>query len=709
MSRKSLILCLSVLGVVLVLIGAAVAILYSGEERSQEVISDDRPSVLSAVPADAMFVAYGKAADLCPLSDALADQLKRCDAAVSLHYSGKLHSLSVVDVKRVDASVLNALSDYLSEQGKSVAQEGRLLLFSGSENILKSAVRHLAEGVSVLDAPGFTDAYESVKGQNVLLVPGQHARRLMSSVFTSRVYKHASFLSKVADWYAFTVREGHGVSLFGNLIYDGEPDELMTAFEDCVPGLSEIADFLPSYTLYALTLPMANHGTFREDFQVFADTRNNLKAMQAKQAELKKKNGISPMELFDRLGVKELATAAMMIRSRLEKVLLIHVDSKNAELIFKDPSITTLRGYVSRLHQWKYPSYVSSVYGNMFAIPDESCFTYNDGWLIIGSRSAIDEYVTHNALEYTLSEYVAHAGRKSLLSACPAIAMAYFSLTAEKDRLSDYMNKGLTEGLDAFVGEPEYSPVVFHIGRSDDVMTASFDIHGLTLSRTKAPTTSRDTTVIVPKGPFPVLISSNGKSHTFYQNEYKSLCLKDENGKNLWGVPFDKTICGTAHGIDVHDNGKVQIIFGAGSRLYVIDRTGRYVTGFPLELKKEICVGPDVYEISGQKCAAILHKDNTLELYTLPKGKRPSFWHTIDLGDETIKALPEKLTVGQKDYWIVRTAIQTLIYPLGGGKPLTRFKDDAKIRPDSEVLIQEGEKTVEVSCYDGKRRTVNLK
>ena len=79
------------------------------------------------------------------------------------------------------------------------------------------------------------------------------------------------------------------------------------------------------------------------------------------------------------------------------------------------------------------------------------------------------------------------------------------------------------------------------------------------------------------------------------------------------------------------------------------------------------------------------------------------------MGDETIKALPEKLTVGQKDYWIVRTAIQTLIYPLGGGKPLTKFKDDAKIRPDSEVLIQEGEKAVEVSCYDGKRRTVNLK
>ena len=709
MSRKSLILCLSVLGVVLVLIGAAVAVLYSGNENAQEGISDDGPSVLSAVPADALFVSCGKAGGLLSLSDALAGQLKRCDAAVSLHFSGKLHSLGVIDVRKAGTSEQNALREYLADEGKSVAQEGSLLLFSSSENILKSAVRHLAEGVSVMDAPGFRTAYESVKGQDILLIPGQHARRLMTSMFTSRVYKHAPFLSKITDWYAFRVREGHGVSLSGNLIYEGEPDELMTAFEGCIPGVSGVADYLPSYTLYAVTLPMANQAAFRKDFQVFADSRGNLKAMQTKQAELKKKNGISPEELFDRLNVKELATAGMMIRSRLEKVLLIHIDSKDAGLIFQDPSIKTLRGYVSKLHQWKYQSYVSSVYGSMFAIADESCFTYRDGWLIVGSRSAIDEYVTHNALEYTLSEYVAHAGKKTLLSASPAVAVAYFSLTAEKNKLSDYMSKSFVNGINAITGEPEYCPVVFSISRNEDSITSTFDIHGLTLARTKAPSTSRDTTVIIPKGPFPVFKSADGKSHKFYQNEHKSLCLKDENGKNLWGVPFDKTICGTAHDIDVHNNGRTQIIFGAGSSLYVIERSGRYMTGFPLDLKKEICLGPDVYDISGLKCAAILHKDNTLELYALPKGKRPSFWHTIDLDDETIKSLPEKLTVGQKDYWIVRTAIQTLIYPVGGGKPLTKFKDDAKIRPDSEVLVLEEENAVEVSCYDGKKRTVNLK
>lgn len=709
MSRKSLILCLSILGGVLILLGIAVGVLYSGTGDKEDNTAEGYPYVLSAVPSDAMLVSYGKAGSLCPLNDALADELGRCDAAVSLHYSGKLHSLYVIDMHRVDETTKDMLDAYVQSEGMKASDSGDLYIFSSSDNILKSALRHAEEGVSVKDAPGFTDAFESVKGRHLLFIPGVHAKRLLSSAFTSKVYKYATFLSKVADWYAFEIDDDQQMSFDGSVVFDGEPDELMTAFVSCIPGISQVADYLPSYTLFAVTLPLDNHSAFRQDFQVFADSRNNLKGMLTRQAALKSKTGISPMELFDRLGVKELATAGMIVRSRLERVILIRVESRDAELLFCDQSVKTLRGYVPKTHEWKYSSFVSSVYGNMFAIDDESCFTYIDGWLVVGSRAAIDEYVTKDALGYTLKEYAAYAGHKNLLSSKPALAVAYFSLTAEKDRLKDYVSKEFIGGFTRHFGEPEYSPAVLYFSKDKDGMTASFDVHALSLSRTKAPSASRDTTVLVPKGPFTILNSYTGKTNSFYQNKFKSLCLQDENGKDLWGVPFDKTICGTAHNVDLYDNGNLQIIFGAGSSLYVIDRTGRYAKGFPLDLKNEICLGPDVYEVRDDRYAMVLHKGNTLELYTLPGGKKPSFWHTIDLGEETIKSLPERLSAGDKDFWIVRTAIQTLIYPWTGGKPLTKFKDDAMIRTDSKIVLLEEGQGVEVDCYDGKKRMVKLK
>jgi hypothetical protein len=229
------------------------------------------------------------------------------------------------------------------------------------------------------------------------------------------------------------------------------------------------------------------------------------------------------------------------------------------------------------------------------------------------------------------------------------------------------------------------------------------------LSRLKAPSYDRDTTVVVPEGPFSVKISKSGEIFTFYQNKQKSICLSDENDNDLWGIPFKNKICGTAYSLDYFDNGKYQIIFGAGSSIYIVDRLGRYVYGYPLDLGKDITLGPDLYDFSGtgKYNIVVLHKDNTIEMYDL-RGKKPSSWKTIALKNETIKSLPKRLIVDGRGYWVVRTSIQTLIYPFNGGSPLTDFKGDSMIRPDSKVVIGE-EGLVEFVCYDGKTRTIEMK
>ena len=102
----------------------------------------------------------------------------------------------------------------------------------------------------------------------------------------------------------------------------------------------------------------------------------------------------------------------------------------------------------------------------------------------------------------------------------------------------------------------------------------------------------------------------------------------------------------------------------------------------------------------------VLHKDNTVEMYNL-KGQKPASWKGIR-PSETVKALPERMVVSGSTFWVVRTSIQTLIYPFYGGDPLTAFSGNEMIRPDSEVKPLEGG-AVDVLCYDGRHRTVQLK
>ena len=102
----------------------------------------------------------------------------------------------------------------------------------------------------------------------------------------------------------------------------------------------------------------------------------------------------------------------------------------------------------------------------------------------------------------------------------------------------------------------------------------------------------------------------------------------------------------------------------------------------------------------------VLHKDNTIDMYNL-KGRKPEQWKGIT-AEETIKGLPQRLTLSGKDFWIVRTSIQTLIFPFYGGSPFTVFEGDEKIRPDAEIKIADAS-TVRFNCYDGKERTLKLK
>ena len=302
---------------------------------------------------------------------------------------------------------------------------------------------------------------------------------------------------------------------------------------------------------------------------------------------------------------------------------------------------------------------------------------------------------------------MADAGEEDLLAQRKASMVAYVD-AGSGDFLSGVLNKDAMKVISTLTEGVEYSPMVLHAYERDGLVATDIELFNLSMQRIQAPEFERDTVVVVPAGPFKVRNSATGRDNLFYQNAHGAICLKDEDGKGIWGVPFGKPLCGTAYNVDYYANGKLQIIFGSGSEIYVIDRLGRFVSGFPVDLGKEILLGPDVYDFNSRRAynIMVLHKDNTIEMYNL-KGQKPSSWKPIT-DEETIKGLPERVEVGGNTFWVVRTSIQTLIFPFLGGDPLTAFEGQKMILPSSEVNVID-DMSVQVTCYDGQTRTVKLK
>lgn len=747
MSRKSLILCLAVLAVMSLGIGVAVAVLYSdtpssGSRKGNVVPDQERYLLLPAVPADAVLAAcFSDAGSACSgilsgfpftaaLSDAIGEgafcSIASSGMAVSMHFTGKLQTLYVFDAGRTSAEPSAEASDLMdfarknglhasfvncseSTDGSRDISKRSVVLVSTSETLVKSSLRHLEKSISVMDAAGFPEAASAAAGNDLIFFSNPHAKMLMTEILTGKYSRHHSFISSFAEWTIaeLSKSDSSGTYFKASVVSSDDPSDFINVLSESEPAVSKVAHVLPSYTVSAISLPMKDTEPYISAYQTFMDSKQALQTFRRKQRALESKTGINPEKFVQRLDVKEVARATFMCSGALDTVNLIRIGRQDT-LIFVGTQNRSFKDYVPSIHAWPYASFISSVFGSFFNLKDESCFTYMDGWIISGSLQAVEEYVEGRALEYTLVEYMADAGQKDMLASGEAAMVGYFSLTERPAGHAGVFSKSFLPVLDPFYKDCDYCPAVLAVSRARSGMEIKLQLPRLTMMKTKAPEFERDTVVVVPQGPFKVKNSGTGKMNLFYQNSHGAICLQEEGGKGLWGIPFDGRLCGTASNIDYYANGKLQVIFGSGKKIYVIDRLGRFVNGFPIDLGKDILLGPDVYDFNGTRAynIMVLHKDNTVEMYNL-KGKKPSSWKSIT-APETIKGLPERIEVGGSTFWVIRTSIQTLIYPFSGGSAITVFRGDQMILPDSPVNVIDGT-SVSVDCYDGKSRTVVLK
>ncbi|MBR5568625.1 MAG: hypothetical protein IKW27_07770 [Bacteroidales bacterium] len=750
MSRKSLILCLAALAIMTAAIAAAVFALY--KDTADDAPEEGRYLLMPAIPADAVAVcclsdvsdissrAFAGFSFPAALSKQVADgklgTLAGTQMAFSLHYSGRLTPLYVFDAGSASpepSAEASVLMDFGRAQGLQVAYvdcsstgcdrevaDRSIILMAETETLVKASKRHLEQSLSVMDVSGFADAARSAQGNDVLFVSYAHAKPLFSSMFgrkyfnerfgnksSQRYSEFAGFLGSMGRWTAMSFGKSAPVSFSGVQITDKDAAEFMSVLDAAPVASSVMSEILPAYTLFAISLPMKDIESYTSAYEAYLDSKQMLSDFRFRQNELKKQNKVAPADFVKRLGVTEVAQAVYGDATDLSVVNLLKISKKDT-VIFRGTGVVSFDGYTPEVQKFAFPSYAASVFGKRFALKDESCFVYVDGWLITGSQKAVEEFADGRATEYSLKEYMADAGRQDLIAARQSSFTAYLNVKKADAMLSKLLSPEIYKAACVAASDAEFCPAVMSVYRHKDRLMTDIDIHSLALQKTKAPEHDRDTVVAVPEGPFRVKNSGTGKMNLFYQNSSGAICLKEEEGKGLWGVPFGKPLCGTAHNVDYYANGKLQIIFGAESSIYLIDRLGRFVTGFPVDLGKSIKLGPDVYDFRGTKAynIMVLHKDNTIEMYNL-KGQKPSIWKGIT-ANETIKALPERIDVGGKTFWVVRTSIQTLIFPFEGGAPVTSFKGQDMILPNSRVEVKDAS-SVEVECYDGRLRTVTLK
>lgn len=127
-------------------------------------------------------------------------------------------------------------------------------------------------------------------------------------------------------------------------------------------------------------------------------------------------------------------------------------------------------------------------------------------------------------------------------------------------------------------------------------------------------------------------------------------------GKVLWQRELDGPILGDVRQVDRFKNGKLQMLFNTAGHVYLIDRNGKDVGGFPIELGTPACAPLAVFDYEGTKEYRILlpTNDGRLSNYDM-NGKAVQGWVPPDLGAPAAAPV-EHLRIKNKDYLLVPAA-----------------------------------------------------
>ena len=452
-------------------------------------------------------------------------------------------------------------------------------------------------------------------------------------------------------------------------------------------------------------MPFFSAESYLDGIREFKAVHKDLNLYDYRQAVTAIEGELSPAALADSLDIEEIVAAYCSFGGGYDWVTLVRErESSSFSSLFSRENTEI------QVEPYKYRNYMASLFGNLFSNCSEEYFCKIDGWTVIGPQLFVKAFARGAAKQFTLEDYLAGTpARDAFTDAANAEVMVNLKLSA--DSLGNVFKKKYASVLQKLTGMVNFSSVCARIYNENSMLKADIDVYGANLEKLPAPETGQqpfivaDSTIKVENGIFELKdFISGGKCYLEQLDNYN---LRYMNGarKGLWTIQFDEPLCGYVEQIDFFGNGKLQMLFAAGDKLYLLDRLGRIVGGFPVEFATPVVLGPKVTGLyDGVYSIMVLDEKNRVAIYKVERN-RLSPPTEIACG-EFVKELPELVTIENEDYLFVRTVTQTKIFTIQGYE-ITGKEKRGRIAPDGQIKILENSK-IEYMGTDGKTYVMDL-
>lgn len=244
-----------------------------------------------------------------------------------------------------------------------------------------------------------------------------------------------------------------------------------------------------------------------------------------------------------------------------------------------------------------------NVFGPKFPDSQETWFALHDGFVVFGpTKDAVNGYLHHLRADRTLATDVAFARFMEQFSSSFNVFSYHRLPLAGKGLTSHFSETGmpvLNDLAKLFGKLPTFGAQFTAAGgrfytNMHWMYDPAWDTRPMAeaAARTAAEVTSR---------PIWVRNHLSGEMEVLVQDRDNVLYLFNSNGQELFRRELSEPIVGGAVQADRYRNGNLQYVFSTNNHIYQIDRNGKDVEGFPVELESPVAVPMAVVDYEGKR------------------------------------------------------------------------------------------------------------
>ncbi len=516
-------------------------------------------------------------------------------------------------------------------------------------------------------------------------------------------YRNVRDFKRFASWSEFeTEAEDNDIIMKGLMVASDTANQFLSVFEGQEPQRSGAGDILPKNTSFYTSYSFSNKKLFFDKLEKYFSLAGSFYKREDKIRKIESNFRIDFKKEFQSMVKSEIIVATTVIPSESAQkstLFMFDVNSKSKTGKMLDSMLTN---YALRKNQqlenfkttfraddkkeftiieFPFPSFPGIWLGKPFySAQAKFAVFYKDYLVFSNSVNDLQNYLTGLESKERLGEdarfkrFQGNTTNKSNITAYVNVGRSLnlttelltAELTKKLEKKKNVLRKIQAVGWKVSSDKDIYSneiDFIFDNGKQEDES-------GQTKGTAGTITDTGDSQIawqcntgssIITKPVFTINHTDKEKREIMVQDKANKLYQISSEGKINWSFDVGEPIMSEIFQIDYLTNGKLQYLFSTKSKLYIIDRNGNNIEGFPVSFPAEATTGISVFDYDNNRVYRYFVPCSDRKIYAFDKqGKIMSGWNFEGTKSEVVAPV-QFFRVGGKDYIVFKDKYQVYI------------------------------------------------